>query len=61
MPLFGLDLSHARLAAGKHIVTARGIGLKLTAAAARALDAALGSQLFSAGLKVGTAGTLLRF
>ena len=36
VPLFRLDLSHARLAAGKHIVTARGIGLTITAAAARA-------------------------
>jgi hypothetical protein len=61
VPLFRLDLSHARLAAGKHIVTARGIGLTLTAAAAKALDAALGTKLFSAGLNLGTAGTLLRF
>jgi hypothetical protein len=61
VPLFGLDLSHARLTAGTHIVTASGIGLTLTAAAAKALDAALGTQLFSAGLKLGTASTLLRF
>jgi len=61
VPLFRLDLSHARLAAGKHIVTAGGIGLTLTAAAARALNAALGTKLFSAGLKLGTASTLLRF
>lgn len=61
VPLFRLDLSHARLAAGKHIVTARGIGLTLTAAAAKALNAALGTRLFSAGLKLGTASTLLRF
>jgi hypothetical protein len=60
VPLFRLDLSHARLAAGKHIVTARGIGLKLTSAAAKALNAALGTKLFSAGLKLGTAKTLLR-
>jgi len=60
-PLFRLDLSHARLAAGKHIVTARGIGLKLTSAAAKALNAELGTKLFSAGLKLGTAKTLLRF
>ena len=53
VPLFRLDLSHARLAAGKHIVTARGIGLTLTAAAAKALNAALGTKLFSAGLKLG--------
>jgi hypothetical protein len=61
VPLFGLDLSHARLAAGKHIVTAGGIGLTLTAAAAKALNTALGTKLFSAGLNLGTASTLLRF
>jgi hypothetical protein len=61
MPLFRLDLSHARLAAGRHLVTARGIGLKLTSAAAKALNAALGTRLFSAGLDLGTATTLLRF
>jgi len=61
VPLFRLDLSHAKLTAGKHIVTARGIGLKLTSAAAKALNAALGTKLFSAGLKLGTASTLLRF
>jgi hypothetical protein len=61
VPLFSLDLSHAKLTVGKHIVTVRGIGLKLTSAAAKALNAALGTKLFSAGLKLGTAGTLLRF
>jgi hypothetical protein len=61
VPLFRLDLSHAKLAAGTHVITARGIGLKLTAIAARALNAALGTKLFSAGLKLGTAQTLLRF
>jgi hypothetical protein len=61
VPLFRLDLSHASLAAGKHIITARGIGLRLTSAAATALNAALGTRLFSAGLKLGTAQTLLRF
>jgi hypothetical protein len=61
VPLFRLDLSHARLAAGRHLVTARGIGLKLTSAAAKALNAALGTRLFSAGLDLGTATTLLRF
>jgi hypothetical protein len=61
VPLFRLDLSHAKLAAGKHIATARGIGLKLTSTAAKALNAALGTKLFSAGLQLGTASTLLRF
>jgi hypothetical protein len=59
--LFSLDLSHAKLTVGKHIVTARGIGLKLTPVAAKGLNAALGTKLFSAGLTLGTAGTLLRF
>jgi hypothetical protein len=61
VPLFRLDLSHATLTAGRHAVTARGISLTLTAVAARALDAALGTGVFSAGLNVGTASTLLRF
>jgi len=59
--LFRLDLSHAKLAVGKHVITAKRIGLKLTSAAAKALNAALGTSLFSAGLKLGTAQTLLRF
>ena len=61
VPLFRLDLSHAKLVAGRHVVTAGGIGVTLTATAATALDAALGTKLFSAGLKLGTASTLVRF
>lgn len=61
VPLFRLGLSHAALAAGKHIVTARGITVTLTATAAQALDTALGTRLFSAGLTLGTASTALRF
>ena len=61
VPLFRLDLSHAKLTAGKHVVTAKGIGVKLTSTAAKALNAALGTKLFSGGLKLGTARTLLRF
>jgi hypothetical protein len=61
VPLFRLDLSHAKLTAGKHVATAKGIGVKLTSTAAKALNAALGTKLFSGGLKLGTASTLLRF
>jgi len=61
VPLFRLGLSHAQLAVGRHLVTARGIVLTLTSVAARALDAALGTRLFSAGLELGTARTVLRF
>jgi hypothetical protein len=60
VPLFHLDLSHATLVACKHAVVARGIGVKLTSAAAKALNAALGTKLFSTGLRLGTARTLLR-
>ena len=35
-------------------------GLRLTAAAAKALNAALGTNLFSAGLRLGTAQTQLQ-
>jgi hypothetical protein len=61
VPLFRLDLSHARLAVGSHLVKARGIVLTLTSVAAKALNAALGTSLFSAGLELGTARTVLRF
>jgi hypothetical protein len=61
VPLFRLGLSHARLAAGTHLVKARGIVLTLTWVAAKALNAALGTGLFSAGLELGTARTVLRF
>ncbi len=60
VPLFRLDLSHARLSGGKNTITASGIVLKLTSVAAKALNASLGSKLFTAGLKLGTARTLLR-
>ncbi len=61
VPLFSLDLSHAKLTVGSNTVTASGIGLKLTSVAAQALNAALGTKLFSAGLNLGTAATQLRF
>jgi hypothetical protein len=61
VPLFRLDLSQAKLAVAGHLVTARGIVLTLTSVAARALDAALGTGPFSAGLELGTARTVLRF
>jgi hypothetical protein len=59
--LFNLDLSHATLVAGHHTVQAGGIVLTLTSGAATALDAALGTKLFRAGLKLGTASTYLYY
>ena len=61
MTLFNLSLAHATLKAGQHSVRASGIVVTLTKTAASALDAALGTKLFSAGLKLGTASTVLRF
>jgi hypothetical protein len=61
VPLFRLGLSHAKLAVGGHLVKARGIVLTLTSVAAKALNAALGTTLFSARLELGTARTALRF
>ena len=61
VPLFRLGLSHARLAVARHLVMARGIALTLTSVAAKALNAALGTRLFFAGLELGTARTVLRF
>jgi hypothetical protein len=61
VPLFRLGLSHAKLAVAGHLVKARGIVLTLTSVAAKALNAALGTRLFSPGLELGTARTVLRF
>lgn len=61
VPLFRLSLAHATLGAGKHAVRATGIGVRLTKTAADALDSALGTTLFTPGMKLGTAKTLLRF
>ncbi len=61
VPLFRLGLSDAKLTVGRHLVTARGIVLRLTSVAAKALNAALGTKLFTAGLELGTARTVLRF
>jgi hypothetical protein len=60
-PLFNLVLTHAKTAAGKHVVVARGVGLTLTKVAAKALNVTLGTKLVSAGLGLGTARTVLRF
>lgn len=59
--LFNLSFAHASLKAGKHVVRASGIGVSLTKTAAAALNSSLGTSLFSPGLKLGTAGTVLRF
>jgi len=56
-----LSLAHATIHAARHFVKIRGIVLTLTGAAASALNAAFDTNLFTPGLKLGTAATLLRF
>lgn len=60
VPLFHLGLAHAVLKAHGHWVAARGIVLRLTKTAAKALDATFGTTLFKAGMKIGTAATKIR-
>ena len=57
VPLFRLGLAHAVLKVHGHWVTARGIVLRLTKTAAKALDATFSTSLFKAGLVIGTAAT----
>jgi hypothetical protein len=61
VPLLSLSLAHASIHAGWHYVQISGIVLKLTGAAASALDATFSTTLFTPGLELGTASTLLRF
>jgi len=61
VPLLRLSLAHATIHAGRHYVRISGIVLTLTRAAASALDGTFGTTLFTPGLKLGTASTLLRF
>jgi hypothetical protein len=60
VPLFHLGLAHAVLKAHHHWVTARGIVLRLTKTAAKALNTTFATTLFKPGLKIGTAATKIR-
>jgi hypothetical protein len=57
VPVFTLGLAHATLKVHKHVVSARGVVLRLTKTAAGALDATFGTTLFKAGMVIGTAAT----
>ncbi len=59
--LMWLNLSHAKLRVYRHVVIATNIGVRLSGTAAHALDASLGTTLFTAGLPIGTASTTVRF
>ena len=61
VPLLSLSLAHAKVTAGKHAVRVTGITARLTKTAASALDATFGTTLFTAGLELGTASTVVDF
>jgi len=61
VPLLQLSLAHATIRAGRHYVKVSGIIATLTGTAASALNATFSTTLFTAGLELGTASTLLRF
>ncbi|WP_157545324.1 hypothetical protein [Hamadaea tsunoensis] len=57
--VFDLDLSKASITVDGSTVKITGVGLNLTAAAAGALNATLGTTLFTAGLRFGTARSVV--
>ena len=61
VPLFRLSLAHATIHKGWHYVRISGIVLTLTSTAASALNSTFGTTLFTPGLELGTASTVLRF
>ncbi|SRR5579875_1552784 len=61
VPLLRLSLAHAKIAAGRHAAMVSGIVARLTKVAANALNATFGTSLFTPGLELGTATTLLRY
>ena len=60
VPVFDLDLSAATVSANGNRVKVGNIDVRLTATAAGALNQALATHLFAAGLDIGTARTTLR-
>jgi hypothetical protein len=60
VPLLSLGLGHAKIIVSKHAVKITGIVVRFTKVAAAALDATFGTTLFTGGLELGTASTLIR-
>jgi hypothetical protein len=56
-----LSFAHAKVRVRSHSVKVRRIGARLTTAAATALNTALGTTLFTPGMKIATVATLVRF
>jgi len=59
--LFRLDLSHARFHPSGRTIRVSNVGLRLTSAAATALNNGLGGKLFTGGTKFGTLSSVLHF
>jgi hypothetical protein len=59
--LLALRFSHARVRVGASHVKVTRIGGRLTTASATALNTALGTTIFTPGMKVATLTTLVRF
>ncbi len=59
--LFRLDLSHARIHPSGRTVRVSNVGLRLSSAAATALNSALTTTIFTAGTKFGTLSSVLHF
>ena len=58
--IFNLNLKNAAIKATRHLITISRIGLSLEKNAANALNGALGTTVFKAGMKFGTAVSRLR-
>jgi hypothetical protein len=61
VPLLSLGLGHAKITVSRQAVKITGIVVRFTKVAAAALDATFGTTLFTSGLELGTASTLIRF
>ena len=55
-----LNFSHVKVRVRRHSVKASRIGVRLTTAAAGALNSALGTSLFTPGMKIATLTTRVR-
>ena len=60
IPLLSLSLAHAKITADKHDTRISAITARLTSTAASALDTTFGTTLFTTGLQLGTASTLVK-
>ena len=60
VPLFRFNASGTKLWAGTKWFTAKGVGLTVNSTGAATLNAALGTSMFTPGLALGTARTVLR-